>query len=136
MKFTIQSIFRNTTDKEGKRYLDRNGKQFIRLSITTNDGKRVSANIFKQDDPRLKWEKGQEVEWELVEKEWNGKKYWEMQTPKSNTGSQIVAELLQEILANQKIIIKKLDALKPKDELNKLQIDVPYEDDDVENNPL
>ena len=74
IKITKVSVF--DTDKDGKEYKTSKGNKFKKLLVTTDKGTIIDGMIFSSDDPREVWKEGQEVEWEIKSREYQGKEYY------------------------------------------------------------
>ena len=62
-KIKITKIYINDSKKDGTKLVDRNGKPYRKIAIQTDKhAGYLSDFIFKEDDPKLKWQVGDEVE--------------------------------------------------------------------------
>lgn len=78
-KVTISRIAFFNKDKDGNELKNKQGKPYTRVLIDTVDGRTMSG--FK-NQTTANWEEGMEVEVEVQEREYNGKTYYNFNTPK------------------------------------------------------
>jgi len=102
-KIKIAKINIYEKDKEGSPYETKQGNSYKKLLVTTDKGTVISGMIFSSDDPRTAWREGQEVEWEVKGRDYEGKKYYDFSffNPKETKGKyQLLEERIQALEKN------------------------------------
>ena len=105
MKVTIKGIWRNTTDRQGKPLIGRNGQPYTKLSLKTQEhGDRYIYGFGNQDNAR--WNNGDIVEIEVWEDTYQDKQYLKFKMPKRT----ITREEFEALSAKVEALEKKVNA--------------------------
>ena len=94
--------------KDGKLYVSKNGKPFVRVSIKVEDpqykDEYISGLWFGADCP---WKVGESVEIIIREEEYQGKKQWKFELPKKeNPNQKYFEEINDRLLKIEMMLIK------------------------------
>lgn len=81
-KIKINKLYKNETDKNGKRY-EYQGKPITKVTVVSDSGDKFYCNLGKWNSS---WKEGDEVEAEVVEKEYNGTIYRNLKGPQGSFG--------------------------------------------------
>lgn len=106
MKINITKVIAKDTKKDGTKLIGKNGKPYFLVGIQTKEHAEKWINGFTQHAP-TDWE-GKEMELDIYEEEYQGKKQLKFKFPDKNKK---VEELLSQILTKLGNINAKVDKL-------------------------